>query len=130
MPVYGECGGLLVLSGSLRTGEAEFPMAGVLPARTILTGRAQALGYVEARATGAAPLLPAGLPFRGHEFHYSRLECGPDARFSLALTRGKGIGGGRDGITEGNTVGAYTHAYFTDAFAESLVRAADGYRRT
>jgi len=130
MPVYGECGGLLVLSESLRTEEVEFPMAGVLPARIILTGRAQALGYVVGRATGAAPFLPAGLLFRGHEFHYSRLECGRDARFSLALTRGRGIRDGHDGLTEGNTVGAYTHVYFTDAFAGSLVRAAGEYRRT
>jgi cobyrinic acid a,c-diamide synthase len=129
MPVYGECGGLLALSESLSAGGEEFPMAGVLPAWTILTERPQALGYVEARATGTAPALPGGLSFRGHEFHYSRLECGREARFSLELLRGKGIRDGLDGLTEGSTVGTYTHAYFTDAFAESLVRAAEAFRR-
>ena len=125
MPVYGECGGLLALGESL-SAEGEFPMAGVLPARAILTRQVQALGYVEARSTGRAAALTPGLALRGHEFHYSRLECGRDARFSLELTRGKGIGGGLDGLTEGNTVGTYTHCHFTDAFAESFVRAAEG----
>jgi cobyrinic acid a,c-diamide synthase len=130
MPVYGECGGLIALSRSLLTREGEFPMAGVLPARATLTEKVQALGYVEAGVTGAGSILPAGLAFRGHEFHYSRLECGPDARFSLGLSRGRGILDGLDGLTEGNTVGSYTHAYFTDAFAAAFARAAETYRRT
>jgi cobyrinic acid a,c-diamide synthase len=130
MPVYGECGGLIVLSESLAAGGKEIPMARVLPARATLTGKVQALGYVEARATVVAALLPPGLAIRGHEFHYSTLDCGRDARFSLELRRGKGIRSGRDGLTEGNTVGAYTHAYFTDEFAGSLVRAAAKYRRS
>jgi cobyrinic acid a,c-diamide synthase len=108
MPVYGECGGLLALCETLSTGE-EVPMAGVLPARGILTHKVQALGYIEARAMGHAAALIPGLALRGHEFHYSRLECGRDARFSLELTRGTGISGGLDGLTEGNTVGTYTH---------------------
>jgi cobyrinic acid a,c-diamide synthase len=129
MPVYGECGGLLALCESLSAGR-KFPMAKVLPARATLTGHVQALGYVEARATGHAAALTPGLALRGHEFHYSRLECARDARFSLELARGMGIGGGLDGLTEGNTVGSFTHAYFTDAFAESFVRAAEEYQGT
>jgi cobyrinic acid a,c-diamide synthase len=130
MPVYGECGGLIALSEVLEAGGREYPMAGVLPGRASLTGKVQALGYVEARVTGSSPFLPPGLTYRGHEFHYSRLECGRDARFSLELARGKGIRGGFDGLTEGNTVGSYTHAYFTDTFAESFVRAAERYAGT
>ena len=130
MPVYGECGGLITLSESLRAGGREYPLAGVLPARAFLTEKVQALGYVEARATATGTFLPPGLSCRGHEFHYSRLECGPDARFSLGLSRGKGIREGLDGLTVGNTVGTYTHAYFTDAFAGSFARAAVKYRKT
>jgi cobyrinic acid a,c-diamide synthase len=130
MPVYGECGGLLSLCESLSAGGREFPMAGVLPARATLTGKVQALGYVEALATRTASALSPGIALRGHEFHYSRLECGRDARFSLALGRGKGIRDGEDGLTEGNTVGTYSHAYFTDALAESFVRSAGKYWRT
>jgi cobyrinic acid a,c-diamide synthase len=130
MPVYGECGGLLALCESLFAEGREFPMARVLPARGELTGKVQALGYVEARATRPASALSPGLCFRGHEFHYSLLECHRDARFALELARGKGISGGLDGLTAGNTVGTYTHSYFTDGLAEGFVAAAAGYGRT
>jgi cobyrinic acid a,c-diamide synthase len=130
MPVYGECGGLLVLCESLTAGERAFPMARVLPARATLTGKVQALGYVEACATRTASALSPGIALRGHEFHYSLLDCGRDARFSLALSRGKGIRDGLDGLTEGSAVGTYTHAYFTDALAESFVRSAREHGRS
>ncbi|MDD4252431.1 MAG: cobyrinic acid a,c-diamide synthase, partial [Methanoculleus horonobensis] len=114
----------------LTTDEVDYPMAGVLPAAAEMTGRIQALGYVEARVSGSAPLLTTGSAFRGHEYHYSRLDCARDARFALELLRGRGIDGGRDGLTVQNTVGQYTHAYFPDGFAERLVEAAGAYRRT
>jgi cobyrinic acid a,c-diamide synthase len=129
MPVYAECGGLAYLTERI-VGDDTYPMAGVLPAETLMTGRIQGLGYVEAMAVGGAPVLSPGHLFRGHEFHYSRLECAADARFAVRLTRGRGIDGGRDGLHEQNVVGGYTHAYFTDRFAETLVRAARAYRRT
>ncbi len=106
--------------------------AGLHVAETLvaeMTGRIQGLGYVEARVVGGAPVLAPGSAFRGHEFHYSRLECAPDARFALELLRGRGIDGGRDGLAVQNTVGQYTHAYFPVGFAETLVQAAAAYRR-
>lgn len=130
MPVYGECGGLAYLTERLTTGEGDYPMAGVLPAATEMTGRIQGLGYVEARVVGTTPVLAPGSAFRGHEFHYSRLDCAPDARFVLDLLRGRGIDGGRDGLAVQNAVGQYTHAYFPEGFAETLVRAGEAYRRS
>lgn len=130
MPVYAECGGLVYLTERLTTGEGDYPMAGVLPAATEMTGRIQALGYVEARVVGAASVLAPGSTFRGHEFHYSSLDCAPDARFALELLRGRGIDGGKDGLAVQNVVGQYTHAYFTDGFAERLVQAATAYQRS
>ncbi len=130
MPVYGECGGLAYLTERLATDEGDYPMAGVFPAATEMTGRIQALGYVEARVVGATPVLAPGSAFRGHEFHYSRLDCAPDARFALELLRGRGIDGGRDGLITQNAVGQYTHAYFAKGFAERLVEAAGAYRRS
>ncbi len=129
MPVYGECGGLAYLTERLVTDDGDYPMAGVLPATTEMAGRIQGLGYVEARVVGAASVLAPGSVFRGHEFHYSRLDCAPDARFVLELLRGRGIDGGRDGLAAQNAVGQYTHAYFPAGFAETLVRAAGAYRR-
>lgn len=130
MPVYAECGGLIYLAEHLVTAEGDRPMAGVLPAAAEMTSRIQALGYVEARVAGTASVLAPGSAFRGHEYHYSRLDTARDARFALELLRGRGIGEGRDGLIAQNTIGQYTHAYFPEGFAGGLVGAAGAYRRT
>jgi len=130
MPVYAECGGLAVLCRSIAVRDRECRMAGILPAEAVMRSRFQALGYVEGSGTGISPLFPPDLFFRGHEFHYSCLSCDNDARFALRLTRGKGISEGRDGLTEHQTVGSYSHAYFTDAFADTLLFAGRAWKRT
>ncbi|MDK2973940.1 MAG: cobyrinic acid a,c-diamide synthase [Methanofollis sp.] len=129
MPIYAECGGLLYLCERLSCGDAEHRMAGVLPGEAAMCRRFQALGYVDARSTGASPLLPAGLSFRGHEFHYSSVATAPDARFALELGRGRGIRDGLDGLCEHAALGGYSHAYLTDAFADAFVAAMTRYRR-
>ena len=48
----------------------------------------------------------------------------PDARFIIELSRGKGISGGRDGLSEHETTGSYTHSYFSRDFSDSFVNAA------
>lgn len=124
IPIYGECGGLLYLGESLAVSGKEYRMAGILPSRGEMTERIQALGYVIGRyGTETGSWLDPG-PVRGHEFHYSRVDVEPDARFALRLDRGKGISEGRDGLIQGSAVGAYTHAYFTDAFVTNFVSAA------
>jgi cobyrinic acid a,c-diamide synthase len=126
LPAYGECGGLVYLSESVVAG-GEWSMVGVLPASAEKMERFQALGYVDAASAGDNPLFSPGTGIRGHEFHYTRVECAPDARFALRLSRGTGIGGGRDGLFEHNVLAGYTHAYFTPGIADSLLSAA---RRT
>ncbi|CAJ36195.1 cobyrinate a,c-diamide synthase [Methanocella arvoryzae] len=128
MPVYAECGGLMYLTESISTAEKEHRMAGILPAKAVMTTRLQALGYVEAKAI-AGPLFARGMEYRGHEFHYSRVEHNGDARFAITMARGKGIADGLDGMYEHNAVGTYTHAYFTPEMARALVDSARKYRR-
>ncbi|WP_067052036.1 cobyrinate a,c-diamide synthase [Methanofollis ethanolicus] len=128
MPVYAECGGLIYLCERLSS-DADYPMAGVLPADARMNTRFQALGYVEAECTGTSPLLPAGLTFRGHEFHYSSVDPAADARFALRLARGKGIGDGRDGLSEHAVLAGYSHAYMTERFARAFCTALDRWRR-
>jgi len=109
VPIYGECGGMIYLCESLidLDGNA-YPMAGVLPAETVMTNRLQALGYTDATVSGN-PVVPAGR-IRGHEFHYSETDCAPDVRFAYRMNRGKGIRDGMDGIVEYATLGSYMHA--------------------
>jgi cobyrinic acid a,c-diamide synthase len=124
IPVYAECGGLMYLCNSLTVGETDFRMAGVLPGSARMTTGIQALGYSEGQWTGGPAMACPGLTIRGHEFHYSAVEPDRDARFTIILHRGAGIREGRDGLTEFQTVGSYTHSYFSQAFAKSLVSAA------
>ncbi|AGB01976.1 cobyrinate a,c-diamide synthase [Methanoregula formicica] len=128
MPVYGECGGLMYLGRSITT-DREYQMAGILPACTELTPRIQALGYVKGTFSNPVGFWAGGSRVLGHEFHFSRTECDRDARFTLHLKQGTGIRDGNDGLTEQNTVGAYTHAYFSDSFCEQFVAAAEVFRR-
>ncbi|QSZ68003.1 cobyrinate a,c-diamide synthase [Methanofollis aquaemaris] len=130
MPVYAECGGLIYLCEGLEADGQAYRMAGALPARAQMHGRFQALGYVEADATGASPLLPAGAGFRGHEFHYSSVDPAADARFGLSLRRGKGIADGRDGLCEYAVMAGYSHAYLNETFASAFVEAMERRQRS
>jgi cobyrinic acid a,c-diamide synthase len=128
MPVYGECGGLMYLCGSISL-DREYRMTGVLPAHVEVGKKIQAIGYVRGSFSGTQGFFAGATPICGHEFHYSRAECDPDARFAIRLTQGKGIQDGNDGLTEQNVIGAYTHAYFNDLFCRRFVEAAEQYRR-
>ncbi|KUK44741.1 MAG: putative cobyrinic acid A,C-diamide synthase [Methanothrix harundinacea] len=77
MPIYGECGGLMYLCESVvsKDGDSENKMAGILPASTTMTGRLQALGYVEGDVVGENSVVERGRVIRGHEFHYSKMDC-------------------------------------------------------
>ena len=129
MPIYGECGGLMYLCRSV-TIDREYQMAGVLPGSVEMTKTIQALGYVKGNYTGRHELWADNASLLGHEFHYSRVECDPDARFAIQLARGKGILEGKDGLMEKNVIGTYTHAYFSDTFCRRFVAAAADFRRT
>ena len=128
MPVYAECGGLLYLTMGIRT-DREYRMAGVLPACAEMTGSVQALGYSDGRVSGNNSYIHPGMKIKGHEFHYSRIDCMPDARFLIELSRGKGISGCRDGLSEHETTGSYTHSYFTREFTGSFVNASRIFKR-
>ncbi|HPY73598.1 MAG TPA: cobyrinate a,c-diamide synthase, partial [Methanothrix sp.] len=91
MPIYGECGGLMYLCEAVISkdgnSEDEKRMAGVLPATTSMTGRLQALGYVEGDVVAENPVVAKGTVIRGHEFHYSKMDCARDARFAYRFRR-------------------------------------------
>lgn len=158
LPVYAECGGLILLSRGMERDGQFWPLAGVLPVRALWSARPQGLGYVEATVTRANPFFPTGLALRGHEFHYSR--CVPDAgaepergpahgvgdnaacagggwTTALTLTRGTGLGfcpGGDasacDGLVRGKVWASYTHIFApaVPCWAAGFVDAARAFR--
>ncbi|HEV2772643.1 MAG TPA: cobyrinate a,c-diamide synthase [Thermoleophilaceae bacterium] len=106
-PMLAECGGLLYLCSELD----DHPMCGVLPARARMTSRLT-LGYREATAVAATPLLDAGERVRGHEFHYSEVDqpgaCGPAAAWTLAA---RGVER-REGFVAGCVQASYLHVHW------------------
>jgi cobyrinic acid a,c-diamide synthase len=125
MPIYGECGGLIYLtSGIGGEGQKEYRMVGVLPAVTEMTSQIQGLGYATGTCRGRVSFLKGGEKITGHEFHYSRVRCDKDARFSIELHRGSGIQDGFDGLYVQNTLGSYMHAYFSRDFIRNFMHAA------
>jgi cobyrinic acid a,c-diamide synthase len=129
MPIYAECGGLLALSESIEA-DREYTMAGILPAHAYMTGRIQALGYSDGEWTGGPAFAQSKTRILGHEFHYSRVECRQDARFSIRLSRGCGIAGGLDGLYVHQAAGTYTHAYFSPGFSRAFVDSASAYKKS
>ena len=130
MPVWGECGGLVYLSRSLETDGRSHRMCGVLPADSAMTPR-------HPRARVRRRHLRRG-PASGHSTapafaatSSTTRTCSPDAdaRYALALSRGRGLVDGQDGLCEHATVAGYTHAYFSDRFCSAFVDAARAFAR-
>ncbi|MFB6085509.1 MAG: cobyrinic acid a,c-diamide synthase [Halodesulfurarchaeum sp.] len=126
-PVFGECGGLMVLSQSLETTDGDrYEMAGVLPADVEMADRHQALDHVELRADRHTPTAAPGDRLRGHEFHYSQATLDSDAKLAFSMVRGDGIADGRDGLTEYETVGTYAHVHPESGAFDTFLDWVDG----
>ncbi len=127
MPIYAECGGLILLARALRQGDTVSPMAGVLPCEVELCAAPQGHGYAELMVETPNPFFPTGLLLRGHEFHYSRLvSANEPPPTACSVRRGTGCVGGRDAIVVHNVWAAYTHlhAAATPEWAPALLGAA------
>jgi cobyrinic acid a,c-diamide synthase len=124
LPVYAECGGLMVLGKELIVDGVSHPMAGVLDLTIEHTPSPRGHGYVSAQVDASNPFFERGTTLRGHEFHYSRVVRGADRSATvLRLERGTGLGDGRDGVAVGNVWASYLHihALGTPTWAPALV---------
>jgi cobyrinic acid a,c-diamide synthase len=130
LPIYAECGGLIYLARSLRWGDEVHPMAGVFPIELQMHRRPVGHGYSMTRVDTTNPFYPVGTLIRGHEFHYSGVVGGGEKMTScMAVEKGVGLGGARDGIITGNTLACYTHVHADGVteWASSLVSNAAEY---
>ena len=127
LPIYAECGGLMLLSQALTWQGKKYSMAGVLPFEVEMCTQPQGHGYSELLIDRANPFFPLGATLRGHEFHYSRIVNVSDTpRAAAAVLRGAGSVGRRDGILEDNVWAAYSHlhALGTPEWARGMIAAA------
>ncbi|MBS1262117.1 MAG: Cobyrinate a,c-diamide synthase [Calditrichaeota bacterium] len=129
LPIYAECGGLMLLCAEVEFGGEVRELAGVFPYRAAWSDRPAGHGYVIGRAVADNPFYPVGTALRGHEFHHSRLVA-PDGSqpvtTALELARGTGVGQGRDGLVRDNVLALYTHVHAsgTVEWARGLLAAA------
>ena len=107
-PIYAECGGLMYLSKSINSRD----MCNVFNYPSRMTKNVQALSYVISEAKKDNVILKKGDIFRGHEFHYSKIDIGNSKpEFAFKIIRGKGIFGSNDGLMAKNTVASYVHTH-------------------
>ena len=136
LPIYAECGGLMLLAKKLVHQGKVWPMAAIFPMTVEFCDRPQGLGYVEGAVRMDNPFFPVGLRLRGHEFHYSRCQWnGAMPETVLQLERGVGMGTsngtGHDGLLRNNAWGSYTHIFApaVPAWARNFVALATAYHR-
>jgi len=127
LPIYAECGGLMLLSAAIGWQGERYEMAGVLPFEVEVCVDAQGHGYAELLVDTPNPFFEPGVTLRGHEFHYSRIVVQqPPTTTACVVLRGSGCWKGRDAVLVHNVWAAYTHlhALATPEWAAGLISAA------
>lgn len=122
MPIYAECGGLMLLSEALvdLQGRAH-PMVGLLKGRTRMTERLQSFGYKRVQTQRDTLLAPAGAEGKAHEFHHSVWEGAlPSPAYASAPLHGESR---LEGHAAGSLLATYSHLHFAaqPAWAEAWV---------
>ena len=106
-PIYGECGGYMVLGAALIDGRGiRHRMAGLLPVVTSMAQPKRHLGY--RRALGMAGPW-RGVALRGHEFHYAAVTEAGSAAPLWSLMDADGAALGDAGHVVGSVSGSFFH---------------------
>lgn len=114
LPIYAECGGLMLLARSLIWKGARHSMANVYGIDVEVFDAPQGHGYSELRVDTPNPFFPLGAVLCGHEFHYSRIVSDAEtAGTACAVVRGVGCLPGRDLVLTQNVMAGYTHLHAT-----------------
>ena len=109
-PVYGECGGYMVMGrGMVDADGRRHRMAGLLPVVTTFADRQLTLGYRQATLATDTGLGPAGTVFRGHEFHFAKVLEEEAGQRLFAATPVGGDGAVACGHVVGSVAGSFLH---------------------
>jgi len=130
LPIYAECGGLMLLANTVTWQGARHAMAGVLPIDVEVLPTPQGHGYVVLSVDRPNPFFAVGQQIRAHEFHYSRI-VGTVPDSACAVLRGTGCGGGRDALVVNQVWASYAHVHAAGLpeWADGMVAAARQYNR-
>jgi cobyrinic acid a,c-diamide synthase len=109
-PIYGECGGYMVLGQALTGADGHtHRMAALLPLATSFAEPCRRLGYRRATLLASGSLGAAGASFRGHEFHYTTIIEEKDAEALFAIADSAGDDLGHAGLRHGSVAGSFVH---------------------
>jgi cobyrinic acid a,c-diamide synthase len=109
-PIYGECGGYMVLGQALIDSDGRsHPMAALLPLVTSFAERRLSLGYGCATLLADGPLGRAGSGFRGHEFHYATITQQETGERLWSIVDAAGTNLGASGLRRGSVFGSFLH---------------------
>lgn len=114
-PVYGECGGYMVLGELLEDADGvAHQMVGLLGVRTSFAKRRMHLGYRRAVLLADTPLGGAGTALRGHEFHYATVVSRGNDDPLVTATAADGSDLGALGGRRGKVFGSFFHVIASD----------------
>ncbi|HBT95981.1 MAG TPA: cobyrinate a,c-diamide synthase [Coriobacteriia bacterium] len=127
LPIYAECGGLMLLSRSITDKGKTYNMAGILPMDTIMRKQRQGHGYSSIAFDKPNNWFEQGTVLKGHEYHHSEI-INRDAALNCAckVLRGRGFGDTREGISHGEVFASYTHVnvFASPIWAQRMVEKA------
>ena len=131
MPIYAECGGLMVLTESITTLEGvRYSLTGIIPGHLAMQNRLR-MGYRQISARQDSILLKHGEQTRGHEFHYSDwVETPEDLPIAYEIRSRRGEAARTEGFAQGNLLASYVHLHFGahPHLAENFVQACARWR--
>ena len=106
--ILAECGGMMYLGKSLTDQEGRvWPMAGVLPIECTMQGARLHLGYRR--------MTIGGTEFRGHEFHYSKIDAKGSFRLASLQFDARGEKVDTELFRYKNVIAGYTHWYWGES---------------
>jgi cobyrinic acid a,c-diamide synthase len=107
IPIYGECGGYMVLGKKIESNTGGYPMLGLLDLISSFKMPKRTLGY---RRLTLLPPLPFNLPAHalGHEFHFTQAVHEKGENLFTAADK-SGVDLGSIGLKSGSVAGSYAH---------------------
>ncbi|NGZ07257.1 MAG: cobyrinate a,c-diamide synthase [Magnetococcales bacterium] len=112
MPIFAECGGLMMLAERIFWGDRCVQMIGALPIAVNVEKRPVGYGYMRIEGSDALAWPGPGVQVACHEFHHSRVtRIGAGVEFAFRVVRGFGVDGQHDGLVYRNILACYAHMH-------------------